>query len=149
MWTMPGNRKRVLISTGLIICQQMTGTNAINPYAPQILESPSIKGTATNPFATSICGIVKTTTCAAFLLFAADSLGRRRSLPWTSIAQDTATFYISLYVRVDPPATGHAVPPAGYAALVCVFPLAGCFQFGWAPCAGSMSARSRSRGCAA
>ena len=30
MWTIPGNRKRALISIGLMICQQMTGTNAIN-----------------------------------------------------------------------------------------------------------------------
>lgn len=128
MWTIPGNRKRVLISIWLTICQQMTGTNAIDLYAPQILKSPSIKVTATNPFATGIYGIVKMTTCAAFLLFAADSLGRRCSLLWTSIAQDTAMFYIGLYVRIDSPATGHAVPPAGYVALVCVFLFAGFFQ---------------------
>jgi len=30
MWTIPGNRKRALISVVLMICQQMTGTNAIN-----------------------------------------------------------------------------------------------------------------------
>jgi MFS family permease len=30
MFTIPGNRKRALISIGLMICQQMTGTNAIN-----------------------------------------------------------------------------------------------------------------------
>jgi MFS family permease len=36
MFTIPGNRKRVLISIGLMICQQMTGTNAINYYAPQV-----------------------------------------------------------------------------------------------------------------
>lgn len=29
MWTIPGNRKRALISIGLMICQQMTGVNAI------------------------------------------------------------------------------------------------------------------------
>lgn len=29
MWTIPGNRKRALISVGLMICQQMTGTNAM------------------------------------------------------------------------------------------------------------------------
>lgn len=133
MWTIHGNRKRVLISIGLTICQQMTGTNAVNLYAPQILKSLSINGTATNLFATSIYGIVKMTTCAAFLLFAADSLDRRRSLLWTSIAQDTAMFYIGLYVRINPPATGHAVPPAGYVAPVCVFLLAGFFQFGWGP----------------
>lgn len=113
-----------------MICQQMTATNAINLYPPQIL---GIKGTATNLFATSIYGIAKMTTCAAFLLFAADSLGRRRSLLWTSIAQGTAMFYIGLYVRIDSPATGHAVPSAGYVALVCVLLFAGFFQFGWGP----------------
>ncbi|OCL10141.1 general substrate transporter [Glonium stellatum] len=133
MWTIPGNRKRVLISIWLMICQQMTGTNAINLYAPQIFKSLGIKGTATNLFATGIYGIVKMVTCAAFLLFAADSLGRRRSLLWTSIAQGTAMFYIGLYVRIDPPITGHSVPPAGYVALVCVFLFAGFFQFGWGP----------------
>ena len=86
MWTIPGNRKRVLISIGLMICQQMTGTNAINLYAPEIFKSLGIKGTATNLFATGIYGIVKMTACAAFLLFAANSLGRRRLLLWTSIA---------------------------------------------------------------
>lgn len=28
MWLIPGNRKRALISIGLMVCQQMTGTNA-------------------------------------------------------------------------------------------------------------------------
>jgi len=29
MWLIPGNRKRVLISITLMVCQQMTGVNAI------------------------------------------------------------------------------------------------------------------------
>ena len=116
-----------------MIRQQMTGTNAINLYAPQIFKSLGIKGTATNLFATGIYGIVKMNACAAFLLFAADSLGRRRSLLWTSIAQGTAMFYIGLYVRIGPPATGYAVLPAGYVALVCVFLFVGFFRFGWGP----------------
>lgn len=36
MWLIPGNRKRAMISIFLMICQQMTGTNAINYYSPQI-----------------------------------------------------------------------------------------------------------------
>jgi hypothetical protein len=35
MFTIAGNRKRALISIGLMICQQMTGTNAINYYGKQ------------------------------------------------------------------------------------------------------------------
>lgn len=134
MWKIPGNRKRALISIGLMVCQQMTGTNAINYYAPQIFEGLGISGTETGLFATGIYGVVKMTTCAAFLLFAADSLGRRKSLLWTSIAQGCAMFYVGLYVRISPPVAHAAVPPAGYVALVCIFLFAGFFQFGWGPC---------------
>ncbi|KAK3217563.1 hypothetical protein GRF29_1g3401614 [Pseudopithomyces chartarum] len=133
MFTIPGNRKRALISIGLMICQQMTGTNAINYYAPQIFKNLGLKGTSTNLFATGIYGVVKMVTCAAFLVFAADSLGRRRSLLWTSIAQGCAMLYIGLYVRISPPVAGQEVPPAGYFALVCIFLFAGFFQWGWGP----------------
>jgi sugar porter (SP) family MFS transporter len=133
MFTIPGNRKRALISIGLMICQQMTGTNAINYYAPQIFQNLGLKGNETKLFATGIYGVVKMVTCAAFLLFAADSLGRRRSLLWTSIAQGSAMLYIGLYVRISPPVAGADVPPAGYFALVCIFLFAGFFQWGWGP----------------
>jgi sugar porter (SP) family MFS transporter len=121
MWTIAGNRKRVLISIVLMICQQMTGTNAINTYAPTIFKNLGITGTSTSLFSTGIYGIVKVMSCICFLLFMADSLGRRRSLLWTSIAQGVAMFYIGLYVRISPPVAGETVPPAGYVALVCIF----------------------------
>lgn len=76
---------------------------------------------------------MKMAACAVFLLFAADSLGRRRSLLWTSIAQGTAMFYIGFYVRFSPPAKGQAVPPAGYVAIVMIYAFAAFFQFGWGP----------------
>ncbi|KAF2681321.1 quinate permease [Lentithecium fluviatile CBS 122367] len=133
MFTIPGNRKRTLISIGLMICQQMTGTNAINYYAPQIFKVLGITGNSTGLFATGIYGVVKMVACAAFLLFAADSLGRRKSLLWTSIAQGSAMMYIGLYVRIAPPQEGASVPPAGYVSLVCVFLFAGFFQWGWGP----------------
>jgi hypothetical protein len=133
MFTIPGNRKRVLISIGLMVCQQMTGTNAINYYAPQIFTNIGITGNTNRLFATGIYGVVKMTTCAAFLLFAADSLGRRRSLLWTSIAQGSAMMYIGLYVRISPPLPNASIPPAGYVALVCIFLFAGFFQWGWGP----------------
>lgn len=133
MFTIPGNRKRILISIGLMICQQMTGTNAINYYAPQIFEALGIKGNTNKLFATGIYGVVKMVTCAAFLVFAADSLGRRRSLLWTSIAQGSAMLYIGLYVRISPPKPNEPLPGAGYMALICIFLFAGFFQWGWGP----------------
>ncbi|KAH7310106.1 putative quinate permease [Rhexocercosporidium sp. MPI-PUGE-AT-0058] len=134
MWTIKGNRNRALISIGLMICQQMTGTNAINYYAPLIFKNLGITGTDTGLFATGIYGVTKMVTCAAFLLFAADSLGRRRSLLWTSIAQGCAMFVIGFYVRFKPPVTGEPIPGVGYFALACIFLFAAFFQFGWGPC---------------
>lgn len=133
MFTIAGNRKRAFISIGLMICQQMTGTNAINYYAPLIFNNLGVTGNSSKLFATGIYGVVKMVTCAAFLVFAADSLGRRRSLLWTSIAQGCAMMYVGLYVRISPPVAGQGVPPAGYFALVCIFLFAGFFQFGWGP----------------
>ncbi|KAH8602061.1 general substrate transporter [Bisporella sp. PMI_857] len=133
MWTVPGNRKRALISIGLMVCQQMTGTNAINYYTPTIFNNLGIVGPSNGLFATGIYGIVKVVACATFLLFAADSLGRRWSLLWTSIAQGIAMFLIGIYIRTNPPVKGADIPPFGYVALVCIFLFAACFQFGWGP----------------
>ncbi|KAL4881457.1 general substrate transporter [Aspergillus karnatakaensis] len=133
MWLIPGNRKRALISIFLMVCQQMTGTNAINYYAPQIFENLGITGSSNGLFATGVYGIVKVVGCAFFLVFVADSLGRRWSLLWTSIAQGLAMLYIGLYVRISPPQEGEPVIPAGYVALVCIFLFAVVFQFGWGP----------------
>ncbi|KAL4961403.1 sugar porter family MFS transporter [Aspergillus stella-maris] len=133
MWLIPSNRKRALISIFLMVCQQMTGTNAINYYAPQIFENLGITGSSNGLFATGVYGIVKVVACACFLVFVADSLGRRRSLLWTSIAQGLAMLYIGLYVRIAPPKEGEPVIPAGYFALVCIFLFAAFFQFGWGP----------------
>ena len=46
---------------------------------------------------------MKMTMCFCFLVFAADSLGRRKSLLWTSIAMGCAMMYVGLYVRIKPP----------------------------------------------
>ncbi len=121
MWTIPGNRKRAIISITLMVCQQMTGTNAINVYAPMIFQNLGLTGYKTSLFSTGVYGVVKVVSCICFLLFMADSLGRRRSLLWTSIAQGLAMFYIGLYVRIAPPKEGQPVPPAGYFALVSIF----------------------------
>ncbi|GKT97169.1 MFS quinate transporter [Colletotrichum tofieldiae] len=133
MWTVKGNRNRALISIFLMICQQMTGTNAINTYAPTIFKNLGIQGRSTGLFSTGIYGIVKVLACICFLLFMADSLGRRRSLLWTSIAQGCCMFYIGLYVRISPPIENQPVPGAGYMALVSIFLFAAFFQFGWGP----------------
>lgn len=66
-------------------------------------------GTDTGLFATGVYGVVKVAACAVFLAFVADSLGRRRSLLWTSIAQGIVMYIIGSYGRVQPPIEGQPV----------------------------------------
>ncbi|TDZ73152.1 putative quinate permease [Colletotrichum trifolii] len=134
MWLVPGNRKRAILSVLLMICQQMAGVNAINYYAPQIFKNLGMSGTEASLFATGIYGVVKVAACACFLVFVADSLGRRRSLVWTGFAQGLAMFVVGIYGRVNPPVEGQPIPPFGYVAITCIFLWTVFFQFGWGPC---------------
>jgi len=93
-----------------------------------------MSGRSAQLFATGIYGCVKTLTCACFLLFAADSLGRRTSLLWTSIGQFLALFVVGFYLRQYPPSQVTSLPPVGYFAMVCIFLWVSFFQFGWGPC---------------
>ncbi|KAI0405838.1 MFS sugar transporter-like protein [Xylaria palmicola] len=133
MWTVKSNRHRAILSVLLMVFQQLTGTNAINVYAPTIFTNLGIMGTSNSLLGTGVYGIVKVVACSIFLLFMADSLGRRRSLLVSGIGQSFCMFYIGIYLRVAPPKDGDPVPVAGYFALAFIFVFAAFFQFGWGP----------------
>jgi sugar porter (SP) family MFS transporter len=139
MFTIATNRKRAILSIMLMVFQQMTGTNAINTYAPQIFNALGITGTNNGLFSTGVYGVVKVVSCICFLLFMADTLGRRRSLLVSSVGQSLCMFYIGLYMRISPPGKipdGQPAPPLagqGYVAVACIFIFAAFFQFGWGP----------------
>jgi hypothetical protein len=75
--------------------------NSLTKYsAPQIFLGLGIQKANTGLFATGIYGVVKMVTCAFFLLLAADSLGRRRSLLWVSLAQGFFMFIVGIYSKL-------------------------------------------------
>ncbi|KAI1177298.1 MFS sugar transporter-like protein [Nemania sp. FL0916] len=133
MWMVKSNRNRALMSILLMVFQQLTGTNAINVYAPTIFTNLGIMGTTNSLLGTGVYGIVKVVSCSIFLLFMADSLGRRRSLLVSAMGQSFCMFYVGIYLRVAPPKDGAPVPVAGYFALAFIFVFAAFFQFGWGP----------------
>ncbi|TKA82549.1 hypothetical protein B0A55_02285 [Friedmanniomyces simplex] len=133
MWTVKGNRRRAILSIVLMVCQQMTGTNAINYYAPTIFTDLGVTGNANSLFATGVYGIVKMASCFLFLTFLADTLGRKKSFIWTGAVMFLMMFYLGFYVRFDAPLKGAKIGAAGYVALVAVYLFAAAFQFGWGP----------------
>lgn len=105
-------------------------SNAINYYAPTIFADLGVTGNAQGLFATGVYGIVKMASCAIFITFLADTLGRKWSLIWTGFFMWFCMFYLGFFVRFDPPLKGQPVSGAGYGALVMVYLFAAAFQFG-------------------
>lgn len=68
-----------------------------------------MNGTDSSLFATGVYGVAKTAAIIIFLVFVADSLGRRWSLLFTSAAQALVLFIIGTYGRVQPPVSGEPV----------------------------------------
>ncbi|KAH6976162.1 hypothetical protein BKA56DRAFT_488860 [Ilyonectria sp. MPI-CAGE-AT-0026] len=133
-WTISGNRKRALLTIGIITFQQWSGTGAINYYAPTIFKSLGLSSTTTALFAQGIYGIVKVVTCLIFIFFLADSLGRRMSFMWSGAVQSFCMFFLGFYVRFGPKiAEDESPPPAGIAALAMVYIFAAAFNMGWGP----------------
>lgn len=112
-WTIPANRKRALLTVGMVTFQQWTGvsvgtlnvsclkltfvkTGAINYYAPTIFKGFGLSSTTTGLFAQGIYGVVKVVTCPVFVFFLADSLGHRLSLMWSGAVQGFAMFLVGL-----------------------------------------------------
>lgn len=90
-----------------------------------------VNGNSNSLFATGVYGIVKMASCAIFIFFLADTLGRRWSFVWTGFFMWFCMFYLGFYVRFDAPQKDAPVSGAGYAALVFVYLFAAAFQFGW------------------
>lgn len=78
-------------------------------------------GTDSSLFATGIYGVVKLAAISVFLVFIADSLGRRRSLLWTSAVLAIVMYIIGIYGRVQPPIEGEPVTAFGYVAITCIY----------------------------
>ncbi|CAH0027112.1 unnamed protein product [Clonostachys rhizophaga] len=132
-FTVPSNRKRSFLCITLMMWSNLTGTNAMTYYSPEIFKSVGLSSSESGLFATGIYGIVKMVSCAIFILFVADSLGRRKSLLWTGIVQGIALFYVGFYIRFDPPKADAGPTAAGYVALVAIYIFAAVYQFGWGP----------------
>ncbi|KAJ4250045.1 hypothetical protein NW757_007476 [Fusarium falciforme] len=75
----PGVRNRFALIFALRLCQQLTGTNSIGYYAPQIFQTVGLSRADASLFATGIYGIAKLIFTAISLLFVIDKIGRRRA----------------------------------------------------------------------
>ncbi|KAI9262120.1 general substrate transporter [Phascolomyces articulosus] len=138
----PSNIRRLIIGIIIGICQQWTGTNAINYYMPTMVKQMGVTGDTADILATGIYGAVKVVVVFVFF-FMVDHrfFGRRNSLLIGSIMM-FISFYILgallMYIEKDQAeaaVTGIEVPVSGkgYAAMVMLFIFAIGYEISWGP----------------
>ncbi|KAL7934980.1 general substrate transporter [Trichoderma chlorosporum] len=128
---LPANRYRIFLAVTLQIGAQITGNTSLAYFSPQVFQAV---GAGQNALLLSgFFGVCKVVSCAFFLLFLVERIGRRWSLLAGSFLMGTYMFIISVLTQRYPPAgTGTLTPPA-IASLTMIFLEAMTFNISWGP----------------
>jgi hypothetical protein len=108
----------------------MTGTNAINYFAPSIFASVGLTGTSTSLLATDVYGIVSVCTTLVYVFFIVDNVGRRKPLITGALIQACCLLYLTVFVKLSTVQTGQ-ITAGGYVGVVSVYIYAFGWSFGW------------------
>ncbi|KAK2768305.1 hypothetical protein FQN54_000158 [Arachnomyces sp. PD_36] len=127
----PANRRRYILALILQVFQQMTGTNAINYYAPSIFASIGFSDTSTTLLATGVYGIVKIVTTVVYVFLIIDNFGRRRPLMVGATIQAACILYLAIFVNLANIEDGSSVSAGGYVGIVAIYIYAFGWSFGW------------------
>ncbi|KAL8391864.1 hypothetical protein RB595_002168 [Gaeumannomyces hyphopodioides] len=125
----PSYRRRFILATTLFIFHKLTGTDAINYFAPQIFPLLGVSSGSMSLMTTGIYGVVKFFASLLYVSFLIDRIGRRVPLMVGATLQATAMLYIGLYVRFGPkeaPAGG-GVHAGGIVGVIWIY----IYAFGW------------------
>lgn len=121
---------RMSIPAILWACQQLTGTNSLNYYSPQIFRSLGVKD---DLLAVGIYGIVKLVASGLANVFVAEQIGRKWSLIISGLGQALCMFWIGAYLRFRPAEGADNVTLDGLASftIVTLYLLPCFYALGW------------------
>ncbi|EST09693.1 General substrate transporter [Kalmanozyma brasiliensis GHG001] len=129
---------RVFIGALLMFFQQLTGTNSINYYSPQIFKSLGITGQSGGLLATGVYGIVKIITTALFMAVAIEQLGRKWCLIIGGIVQVFCLLWVAIYQAVRP--SGLPVDGVAYLTIAMIYLFVVGYGLGWSSVTWAVSA---------
>ncbi|KAI8154487.1 Quinate permease [Colletotrichum sp. SAR 10_70] len=129
----PGVRNRFLLIFALMVWQQLTGTNSIGYYAPQIFQTVGVSSADASLFATGIYGIVKLIFTAVSLLFVIDKIGRRWAHTLGGLWMSAMMFILAAVLATHPPEDSKAVSSASIAMCVLIYLYVIAYTGSWGP----------------
>ncbi|KAG7558181.1 hypothetical protein FFLO_02908 [Filobasidium floriforme] len=152
--TAKGKPKRFFIAIMMFVCQQWSGQNSINYYAPEIFESIGIKGTKASLLASGVYGLVKIVATALFMAFGVERAGRKKYFVFGALGMGTFLMMIGAVFNTHPPDRNAESPSGasiGMAVLIYLFVIPYCFSWGglvWVYISELFDTRSRAYGIA-
>lgn len=131
--TARGNPARFFIAFVMFTCQQWSGQNSINYYAPTIFQSIGITGTTTGLLASGVYGLVKIVATTVFILVGVERAGRKKWFTYGALSMGILLFMIGAVFAThipDPKATSPSGASIGMAFLIYIFVIPYCGSWG-------------------
>ncbi|KAL7414336.1 general substrate transporter [Mrakia frigida] len=135
--TAKGIRNRMALGFGMMMFQNMVGTNAINYFAESTIFSAIGLSAADGSLYTGIYGALKAVASVIFLGFLVDNVGRRPPLLVGGVVCALCMFYLGGYIQAAHPksyaagALPSSVVKGGQAAVAAIFIFGMAFAASW------------------
>ncbi|TLS26143.1 hypothetical protein PpBr36_05004 [Pyricularia pennisetigena] len=123
----PSYRRRFTLACLLFIFHKLTGTDAINYFAPQIFAMLGVQKGSMSLMTTGVYGVVKLAASLIYVTVIVDRVGRRLPLMIGATIQATAMLYIALYTKFGNPDPSAGPGPGGIVGIIMIY----LYAFGW------------------
>ncbi|KAK8131723.1 hypothetical protein PG984_008161 [Apiospora sp. TS-2023a] len=121
------NRRRLFLAVALFVFHELTGTDSLNYFAPQIFSMVGVPRGSGSLLTTGVYGIVKVVTTLAYVTIIVDRIGRRLPLIVEALIQGTAMLYLALFIKFAKPEEGGGTSAGGIVGVVWIY----AYAFGW------------------
>lgn len=112
------NRRRFLLSILLFFFQKLSGTDALNYFAPQIVTMLGVPSGSSSLLTVGVYGLVKLAATIVYVTFIVDRVGRRIPLLVGGTIQGIAMMYMGLYLRFGNVEAGGGAGPGGIVGII-------------------------------
>ncbi|KAK3069304.1 hypothetical protein LTR53_012460 [Teratosphaeriaceae sp. CCFEE 6253] len=127
------NLRRTLTASAVFTAQQATGATAFAYYGPQYFKLLVGNKGNSDLLLTAIFGAIKVAACALFVLFVADTVGRRKILTCGALFMAACQISTAAVLKSHPaPADAH-VTSAGIATIALIYLFVIAYNFSWGP----------------
>ncbi|KAK0945139.1 hypothetical protein LTR29_003486 [Friedmanniomyces endolithicus] len=127
------NLRRTITASAVFTAQQATGATAFAYYGPQYFKLMVGNKGNSDLLLTAIFGAIKVAACSLFVLFVADTVGRRKILTCGALFMAACQISTAAVLRSHPAPASAQVTPSGIATIALIYLFVIAYNFSWGP----------------